>query len=117
MPYFTYSCKKCGKTFQDLVAVSLRHNTVCECGALADRDEEAEIATIGTRKKWVSENPRWSTSMGVPARQVAEFRKRFPNSTYRDDGRLLVKNDKDKLRQGDERGMVELKYMSNDPVR
>lgn len=66
------------------------------------------------KKKQVTENERWSISMGCPPSQVEEFRKRYPNSVYRDDGRLLVKNYKHKLKQGKERGMVELKYMSND---
>jgi len=54
-----------------------------------------------------SENERWSTSMGVPENQVNDFRKRFPNSTYSDDGRLLIKNRPDKLRQMKERGFIE----------
>ena len=59
------------------------------------------------KKKWVTEKERWSRSMGCPPSQVEEFRKRFPNSTYNDDGLLLVKNRKDKLRQMKERDMVE----------
>ena len=59
------------------------------------------------KKKQVTENERWSISMGCPPSQVAEMRKRFPNSTYDDRGRLLVKNRRDKLRQMKERGMVE----------
>lgn len=53
------------------------------------------------------DNPRWSTSMGVPANQVEQFRRRFPNSTYSDDGKLLIKNRADKKRQMKERGFVE----------
>jgi hypothetical protein len=52
-------------------------------------------------------NERWSTSMGVPAIQVNDFRKRFPGSTYSDDGRLLIKSRSDKKRQMAERGFIE----------
>lgn len=53
------------------------------------------------------DHPRWSTSMGVPANQVNDFRKRFPNSTYSDDGKLYIKNRADKTRQRKERFMYE----------
>jgi hypothetical protein len=107
MPYYTASCK-CGKIFQYISTIAGRNDPVeCECGSVANRDIEAELA-VGSRHKWVSDNPRWSISMGVPPSQVNEFRRRFPNSTYDDRGRLLVKNRKDKLRQANERGFVEL---------
>lgn len=60
-----------------------------------------------TNSRWGANHPRWSTSMGVPAGQVGQFRKRFPNSTYSDDGRLLIKNRPDKKRQMKERFMYE----------
>lgn len=55
----------------------------------------------------LNNNERWSTSMGVPAGQVEQFSKRFPNSTYSPDGRLLIKNRADKKRQMKERGFIE----------
>jgi len=73
----------------------------CEKGHLSIRDLKAECV------QGIVDNERWSISMGCPTSQVNEFRKRFPNSVYSDDGRLLVKNRKDKIRQGNERGMVE----------
>ena len=107
MPSYAASCK-CGKIFQYISTISARNDPVeCECGLMANRDVEAELA-VGSRVKWVSDNPRWSISMGVPPNQVDEFRKRFPGSTYDNGGRLLVKNRKDKLRQANERSMVEL---------
>lgn len=57
--------------------------------------------------RWGANHPRWSTSMGVPAGQVNDFRKRFPGSTYSNDGRLLIKNRTDKKRQMAERFMYE----------
>ena len=107
MPSYTASCK-CGRIFQYISTISARNDPVeCECGSTANRDVEAEL-NVGKRTKWVSDNPRWSLSMGVPPSQVNEFRKRFPNSVYDNRGRLLVKNRKDKLKQAKERGFVEL---------
>ena len=106
MPSYMYTCKKCGSIFSDINTVSKRDTTECECGGKAERNVEAELAPK-KMIKWVTEKERWSTSMGVPRDQVDEFRKRFPNSTYRDDGRLLIKNRSDKLRQMKERGMRE----------
>ena len=80
----------------------------CECGSMAKRDTEVEFAPRGARHKWITDNERWSLSMGVPPASVAEYRKRFPNSVYNDKGRLLIKNRKDKIRQANERGFVEL---------
>ena len=50
---------------------------------------------------------RWSTSMGVPANQVEEFSKRFPNSKYSPDGRLQIKNRAHKKKLMKERGFIE----------
>lgn len=57
--------------------------------------------------RWGANHPRWSTSMGVPAGQVKQFRERFPGSTYSEDGRLLIRNRADKKRQMKERFMYE----------
>jgi len=53
------------------------------------------------------DNPRWSIAAGVPQNQVQQFRERFPNSIYSDDGRLYIKNRADKKRQVKERFMYE----------
>lgn len=109
MPEYTYRCKKCNTVFQDMNTISKRGTTDCECGGKAVRDTDAELAhSRGGRHKWITENERWSRSMGVPANQVAEFRKRFPDSTYSDDGDLLIKSRSDKKRQMKERGFIEL---------
>jgi putative FmdB family regulatory protein len=108
MPEYSYRCKKCG-VFRDLNTISNRATTVCECGAVAKRDTEAEmIHGRGRRCKQVTTNERWSRSMGVPPASLAAYRKRFPNSVYRDDGLLLNKGRKHKLQQAKERDMVEL---------
>lgn len=107
MPSYTALCE-CGRIFQYISTISARNNPVeCECGSMANRDVEAELA-VGSRTKWVSDNPRWSISMGVPPSQVNEFRKRFPNSTYDNRGRLLIKNRKHKLQEMKARDFVEL---------
>ncbi len=109
MPEYTYKCLECGKVFSDLNTISNRNTTECECGSKANRDKDAELAQSSGHQA-ISDHEHWSLSMGVPVSQVAEFRKRFPNSTYHDDGRLLVKNQKHKRKQGAERGMAELDH-------
>lgn len=68
---------------------------------------EYELAVFGTGEV-ITDHPRWSISMGVPASQVEEFRKRFPNSIYDDRGRLLIRNRRHKLKEAAQRGFVEL---------
>lgn len=115
MPIYGYRCRKCDTVFRDLNTISNRDKPVdCEvegCGGKADRDMDAELA-LSRGCQVVTDNEHWSLSMGVPALQVAEFRKKFPNSTYNDDGLLLVKNQKHKRKQGAERGMAELDHDS-----
>ena len=108
MPEYVYRCPDCDTVFRDSALIANRNEpTDCECGGKADRDVEAELAPRSGRK-WITENERWSRSMGVPRNQVVEFRKRFPNSTYNDDGRLLIKSRSDKKRQAKERDFIEL---------
>jgi len=107
MPSYTARCTKCDKVFEYFSSISERNKPVeCECGSMANRDVEAELAPR-PGVKFVTENERWSISMGCPQSQIEEFRKRFPNSVYDNKGRLLVKNRRDKLRQMKERGMME----------
>lgn len=104
-------CEKCDKTFDYHSHIDGRNCPVfCNfCDGKAFRDVEAELAKgRGDKKKWVTDNERWSRSMGVPEASLAEYRKKYPNSTYDNKGRLLIKNRKDKLRQASERGFVEL---------
>jgi len=108
MPSYTYHCRDCGATFSDMASIEDRNVPVdCACGSKADRNVEAELAASNGCQA-VTDNIRWSRSMGVPPKSLEAYRKRFPNSTYSDDGRLLIKNRKDKLRQVAERDMVEL---------
>ena len=107
MPEFIYRCRDCGIVFRDMNSVANRHTAVCECDGRADRDVEAELAPRSGRK-WIMEKERWSRSMGVPVKQLAEFRKKYPNHVYNDKGHLLVKGRKHKLKQAKERGFVEL---------
>lgn len=115
MPRYVASCSdkiKCGKIFPYFSCIDERNKVKLkcpDCGSKAKRDVEAELACAGEFNATCKSNPRWSWSMGVPANQVNDFRKRFPNSTYSDDGRLLIKSRQDKLRQMKERGFVELK--------
>ena len=108
MPEYSYRCKNCDLVFRDLNTVSKRGSTICECGGKAKRDIDAELAFVGRRKKWVTENERWSIAAGVPVKQLAEFRARFPESVYNDKGHLLIKNRKHKLKELKRRDMIEL---------
>lgn len=103
-----YECTSCHFKKEMELGKSLMVNCP-ECGSKSCRvryspknDIKSEFANI-----CYDDNERWSIAMGVPAHQVDEFRRRFPNSTYRDDGALLVKNRPDKLRQIRERGFIE----------
>ena len=108
MPEYTYRCKKCDVVFRDMNTISKHRTTDCECGGKAVRDVEAELSSVGKRHKWITEKERWSRSMGVPVKQLAEFRKQFPDHVYNDKGHLLIKDRKHKLKQGKDRGFVEL---------
>ena len=106
MPLYSYFCSRCGN-FDSINTISGRNKIECpKCGRTCERDIEYECLSANVQV--VTDHPRWSISMGVPACQVEQFRKMFPNSTYDSNGRLLIKNRKDKLRQMDERGFVEL---------
>jgi len=109
MPEYVAFCRECYNTFRYSSTIAKRNDPVrCKCGEMANRDVEAEFKSVEDRHKWVTDNERWSLSMGVPAAQLDEFRKRFPNSTYDNKGRLLIKNRKDKIRQMNERNFCEL---------
>lgn len=104
-------CEKCDKTFDYHSHIDGRNCPVfCNfCDGKAHRDVEAEFAKRrGDKKKWVTDNERWSLAAGVPVSQLNEFRKRFPESTYDNKGRLLIKNRKHKLQELKRRGMIEL---------
>lgn len=68
--------------------------------------EPEDVSKVNWYEK---ENIRWSTSMGVPAGQVNDFRKRFPDSVYSSDGRLQVKSRAHKKKLMKERGFIEHK--------
>lgn len=114
MPNYVASCDdkiKCGRIFDYSARIADRDSTVLECpdcGSPGHRDIAAELACMGDFNATCKSNPRWSWSMGVPANQVNAFRERFPNSTYSNDGRLLIKSRQDKIRQMKERHMCEL---------
>lgn len=109
MPEYSYRCRDCDTVFRDLNTISNRKTTTCECGGKAIRDEDAELVHArGKRAKQVTENERWSRSMGVPVKQLTEFRKKYPHHVYNDKGHLLVKGRKHKLKQAKERGFIEL---------
>ena len=108
MPSYTATCK-CGRTFSYISTISARNEpTECDCGGLAKRDVEAELAPGKERHKWITENERFSVSAGVPVPQIEQFKKLYPGSIYDSKGRLLIKNRKHKLYEMKRRGMVEM---------
>jgi len=109
LPIYSFRCKECKKVFDNLCNIADRNKpTKCDCGGEATRDVEYEVNHIGRIDETCKEHERYSLSMGVPTCQVNQFRKMFPNSTYRDDGALLIKSRKDKIRQMKERNMEEM---------
>lgn len=110
MPSYIAKCKGCGEVFRYSSTIAKRNDPLdCwSCNSVAVRDIKAEFAAVGDRRKWVTDNERWSLSMGVPVAQLDEFRKRFPNSTYDSKGKLLIKNRKHKLDEMRKRDFVEL---------
>ncbi len=109
MPEYVARCNVCKNIFKYSSTISKRNDPVsCSCGQKSYRDFEAELNSVGDRQKWITSNERWSRSMGVPVASLAEYRKKYPNSTYDNAGRLLIKNRSDKMRQANERGFVEL---------
>lgn len=76
-------------------------NAICEkCGCVARRIISLPSAGVG-------ENVRHSYAMGVNPNQIEKAKKLFPGSEYTPDGRLVVKNRKDKLKKMKQRNMVE----------
>ena len=109
IPEYSYKCRKCNAVFRDLNTISKRHTTDCECGGKAVQDMDADLAYARGRSRDIpNEKERWSRSMGVPVKQLAEFRKKYPHHVYDDKGRLLIKGRKHKLKTAKERGFVEL---------
>jgi len=107
LPTYAYKCDECGN-FHDDNTISNRQETKCpECGKTCQRDVEYELNS-GSELNVVSDNHRWSMSMGVPPSQVEAFRKRFPKSTYDNSGKLLIKNRRHKLSEMKQRDFVEL---------
>ena len=109
IPTYVYQCSTCSHVFDTMESIGRRNNpqTCPKCEGLGYRDVEHELQ-CNSRAKWVTDNERWSVSMGVPLASLADYRKQFPNSVYDNNGRLLIRDRKDKLRQMRERSMVEL---------
>ena len=108
MPQYTAKCKKCGRVFEYLSTISARNEPVeCDCGAMAQRNVEAELNSETNTPLIVGDKERWSWSMAVPAPQREEYKKRFPNHVLDEHGRVLIKNRKDKLQKMKDRGFEE----------
>ena len=55
----------------------------------------------------LTNNERYSNSMGVNPRQIPEAERLYPGSRYTPDGRLIVMSRKDKLRKIKQRNLIE----------
>jgi hypothetical protein len=72
----------------------------CECG-------KEMVRTFGNVGTDIKDNVRYSSVMGVNPNKIAENMKKFPGSRYTPDGRLIIRNRKDKLRKLKQRNLVE----------
>jgi len=52
----------------------------------------------------MDDRPRWSDAMGINPEQLPDFLKRYPDSTYDSEGRLLIKNRAHKIKEMSRRG-------------
>ena len=108
MPSYVARCKKCNRVFKYLSTISARNEPVeCDCGAMAERDVEAELNSETNTPLVIGDHERWSWSMAVPESQREEYKKKFPNHVLDEHGRVLIKNRKDKLQKMKDRGYFE----------
>jgi hypothetical protein len=112
MPHYTGKCTECDKIHGYHSSIKDRNNCPqwCECGGSIVRDVEEELKQRRENEgsaKQVTDNERWSLSMGVPLSQVAEYKKRFPHHVLNDKGHLQIKGYSDKKRKMKERGFVQ----------
>ena len=90
MPIYEYSCD-CNWT-TEVIAPMKDYNkpVVCVCGKNMQR-------IISLPNTDMINNVRFSNSMGVNPRQIPEMERKYPNSRYTPDGKLIVNSRKDKL--------------------
>ena len=100
MPIYTWKCD-CGRE-QEVVRPMKDYDkpVVCECG----QDMQRIISLPSTD---MVNNVRYSNSMGVNPKRIAEMERRYPDSRYTPDGRLIVNSRKDKMKKLKQRGLVE----------
>ena len=101
MPNYSYRCEDCNKDKEQYAKAENYEKPVdCECGGVMRR-------IIGLPSTDIVENTRYSSVMGVNPNKIAESMKKYPGSNYTPDGRLIIKNRKDKLRKLRQRSLVE----------
>lgn len=90
MPMYEFKCRKCGNHDSVVrpMAESEKLHTCPKCGYVMFRDWAAEQGGRGHAEAATF----YSDSLGVHPSQVEEARKRFPNRTFLDDGRMAIKD-------------------------
>ena len=113
MPFYTYTCKECGKTVDLMRAISERDDIGycgqpdCHDGILV-RDISAELRGQSHINAMMADNERYSWAMGVNVNDIPNMVKQFPGSEYcPETGRLKIKNRQHKLYEMKRRGFAE----------
>jgi len=99
MPVYEYKCSQCGEVFERYAKPDDFELPVdCECGHKADR-------IISLPRTDLVDNPRWSSALAVDPSQVAsgEAYVAHPGAKFDAQGRMLIRNRKEKLQRIKER--------------
>ena len=113
MPHYVFKCTKCGLIQGHILPISQRNNTqVCVgCTGPAERNIEAELASMGGVDATTKERVRYSKAMGVNPEQIAEAERNFPGSEYvksgPNAGDLIIRSRQHKLAEMKRRGFEE----------
>jgi putative FmdB family regulatory protein len=101
MPNYSYLCRDCQRTIEQYAKAEDYEKPIpCECGKVM-------IRTFGNVGTDLVDNVRYSSVMGVNPNKINEAMHSYPGSTYTPDGRLIIRNRKDKLNKLRQRNMVE----------
>lgn len=103
MPFYDVKCNSCEQTSEVHMSYSdFKEIVPCpQCG------KDANVC-INLPMTDVNDNPRWSQSLAVHPDQVAsgEAHLAHPGATFDKDGRMLIRNRKEKLQRIKERNKL-----------
>jgi len=92
MPVYEYRCAECGQITTRFESIHSNRKTVkCDkCGKKA-------VRIVSLPNTDLKENIRFSVSMGVDPSQIENAERAWPGSKYDKQGRLIIRNRKEKL--------------------